>query len=265
VIAALLSVAVIILVAILAVNRGSSSDYKVAAIFDTANGLVSGQQVKVAGAVVGSVGGVELRAGGDGFKARIVMEIDKRFEPFRSDASCTILPEGLISENFVECKPGQARAPLAAAAGGTTPTVPLAHTTVPFSLQDVLNVLSLPTDERLSVLISQLGIGTAGQGQNINAILRRANPALQQSQRVLQIVDDQRAQLATAVGQTAQVLGSLARRSASVREFVDRAATVAQTTAAHRTQLGQAIARRPRAESGDDHAPGVRQGRHPSA
>src|SRR6202030_1613041 len=153
--------------------------------------------------------------------------IDKKFAPFRSDASCTILPEGLISENFVECKPGQAKAPLAAAAGGTTPTVPLAHTTVPFSLQDVLNVLSLPTDERLSVLISQLGIGTAGQGQNINAILRRANPALQQSQRVLRIVDDQRAQLATAVGQTAQVLASLARRSNNLREFVDSAAATA--------------------------------------
>jgi virulence factor Mce-like protein len=245
VIPAILSVALIVLVAILVVNPGSSSDYKVAAIFDTANGLVSGQQVKIAGAVVGSVDAVQLRTGGDGFKARIVMEIERKFAPFRSDASCTILPEGLISENFVECKPGLAMAPLAAPAGGTTPTVPLAHTTVPFSLQDVLNVLSLPTDERLSLLISQLGIGTGGQGQNINAILRRANPALQQSQRVLQIVDDQRAQLATAVGQTAQVLGSLAGRSNSVREFVDRAATVARTTAAHRTQLGQAIARFP--------------------
>lgn len=242
VIPAILAVAVIVFVAILVLNAGSSSNYKVAAIFDTANGLVSGQQVKIAGAVVGSVDAVQLASGP---KARIVMGIDKKFAPFRSDASCTILPEGLISENFVECKPGQAAAPLAAPAGGTTPTVPLAHTTVPFSLQDVLNVLSLPTDERLSVLISQLGIGTAGQGQNINAILRRANPALQQSQRVLQIVDDQRAQLASAVGQTAQVLGSLARRSNSVREFVDRAAVVAQTTADHRTQLGQAIARLP--------------------
>lgn len=236
---------VIAVVAIVIVSSGSQSDYEVAAIFDTANGMVSGQSVKIAGAVVGSVDSVQLDTTSTQPKARIVMRIDRTFAPFRSDASCTILPEGLISENFVECKPGHAATRLADGPGTTTPTVPLAHTTVPFALQDVLNVLSLPTDERLSVLISQLGIGTAGQGADINAILRRANPALQQSEQVLNIVNAQRSQLANAVGQTAQVLTSLSRRSSAVRQFVDRAATVAETTAAHRTEIGQAIARLP--------------------
>jgi virulence factor Mce-like protein len=240
----LLAAAAIAAVVVVIATETSSSRYRVAAIFDTANGMVSGQQVKIAGAVVGTVDSVELRAGADGFKARIVMSVDHRFAPFRADAGCTILPEGLISENFVSCTPGRAPAPLPAGTGGL-PTVPLAQTTVPFSLQDVLNVLSLPTDQRLSILISELGIGTAGRGQDINALLRRANPALQQSQRVLAIVDAQRAQLATAVAQTDQVLGSLAQRSTAVREFVDRAATVAQTTAAHSRAVSQAVARFP--------------------
>jgi virulence factor Mce-like protein len=242
--ALVLLAAVAAIAAAVLVSTGGGSSYKVAAIFDTANGMVSGQQVKIAGAVVGSVESIDLGAGGNGYKARIVMSVDKRFAPFRADARCTILPEGLISENFVECNPGRAAAPLPRGAAGV-PTVPLAQTSVPFSLQDVLNVLSLPTDERLSVLISELGIGTAGRGQDINALLRRTNPALQQSQRVLQIVDAQRAQVATAVDQTNQVLSSLAARSGQVREFVDRAATVAQTTAAHSGALGQAVARFP--------------------
>lgn len=232
--------AIAIAVAI-AIGSSSGGRYQVAAIFDTAKGMVAGQQVKIAGAVVGRVDSVHLAPGP---KARIVMSIDHRFASFRADATCSILPEGLISENFVECSPGHAAARLAAAADGV-PTVPLGQTTIPYSLQDVLGVLSLPTDQRLSLLVSQLGIGTAGEGGNLNALLRRANPALQASQRVFEIVDAQRDELASAVAQTDQVIGSLARRSSQVRAFVDEAANVAQTTAQHRDALGQAIQRLP--------------------
>jgi virulence factor Mce-like protein len=233
--------AVVVLVGILLVGSGSGSDYRVAAVFDTADGMVAGQQVKIAGAVVGSVKSVELAPGP---KARIVMSIQSRFAPFRTSASCTILPEGLISENFVQCTPGRSGAALASAAGGV-PTVPLSHTTIPFSLQDVLNVLSLPTDERVQVLISELGIGAAGEGGNINSLLARTNPALEKSQQVLKIVDAQRAQLGTAVDQSEQVLASVANRGPQLRQFVDRAAAVTQETADHRDALGQSVARLP--------------------
>jgi virulence factor Mce-like protein len=233
--------AAVTVAAVLAVNSGPGSSYRIAALFDTANGLVSGQQVKVAGAVVGAVRAVSLAPGP---KARIVMSVEKRFATFHADATCTILPEGLISEKFVQCDPGRAPAALAPGADGL-PTVPLASTTVPFSLQDVLNVLSLPTDQRLGLLISQLGIGTAGRGQDVNALLLRANPALTESRHVLRIVNAQRAQLASAIGQTEQVLSLLAHRADHVREFVDRASVVAQTTARHSTPLGEAVARLP--------------------
>jgi phospholipid/cholesterol/gamma-HCH transport system substrate-binding protein len=239
---AAVSVVVAGIAVVLIAGSGHSSDYRVAAIFDTANGMVSGQQVKIAGAVVGSVDSVQLAAGP---KARIVMSVDRRFAPFRADASCSILPEGLISENFVACDPGHAATALPAPGKHGMPTVPLAHTTVPFSLQDVLNVLSLPTDQRLQVLISELGIGLAARGQDLNGLLRRANPALQQSRRVLDIVDAQRAQLGSAVSQTDQVLASLAARRGAVTQFVDRAAAVARTTAAHRAALAASVQRLP--------------------
>jgi virulence factor Mce-like protein len=230
--------------AIVIVRSGSNSGYRVAAIFDTAKGMVSGQQVKIAGAVVGSVDSVQLESTPAGAKARIVMSVEKRFAPFHADATCSILPEGVISENFVECSPGRTSAPLARGSD-EIPTVPLPHTTVPFSLQDVLNVLSLPTDQRIGVLISELGIGLAGRGQDLNGLLRRANPALQQSQQALEIVDAQRDRVADAVAQTDTVLASLASRSTRVRQFVDRAGTVARTTAAHSRALQASIRRLP--------------------
>jgi len=234
----LLAAAVLVLVA----KPSSSSGYRVDAIFDTADAIASGMQVKVAGVPVGSVIGVKLTPG---LKARIELQVSRRFTPFHADARCQILPEGIISENYVECDPGSPSAPALIAASGATPTVPLAHDSTPVSLQQFIDIFNLPVADRLRILLNELGIATAGRGQDINAILRRANPALTQADRVLATIDAQRAQLADAVGQTDQVVSQLAARSGSVRQFVDRAAAVTGTTAAHRGQLATAIDRLP--------------------
>src|ERR1700712_6012850 len=96
----------IVILAVLAVavtpRSQSASTYRVDAIFDTAKGIIPGQVAKIAGARVGAIEDVQLTKD---YKARIIMSIPRRFT-FHSDASCTIQPEGLISENFVQCDPG---------------------------------------------------------------------------------------------------------------------------------------------------------------
>jgi virulence factor Mce-like protein len=236
-------IALIVIVAAVALGArtgGGSGSYRVAAIFDTANDMVAGQQVKIGGAVVGKVQEIDLDWSPAHPKARIVMSVDRRFEPFHQDATCTILPEGLISENYIQCNPGASATPLTSAADGIQ-TVPLRQTTIPFSLQDVLDIFSVPTDQRLAVLISELGIGTAGRGEDLSGLLQRSNPALVAAQRVLGTVDEQRRQLATAVGQSDQVLASVAAQANGVRQFVDRASTVVQTTAARSASLSASV------------------------
>lgn len=220
---------------------GPGDEIRAAAVFDTARGLVPGQQVKIAGAVVGKVQRVSVtHDAAPGPKARVELRIDGRFAPLRADASCAILPEGLISENYVECVPGSSPAPLRAGEGGL-PEIPLAQTTVPTSLQDLLNAFSLPVDDRIRAIIDELGLATAGRGEDLDALLRRANPALQQTQRVLDIVDGQRARIGEAVTQTDAVLSSLGGREGDVRRFVRESAALTRTTAAHREGLGAAV------------------------
>lgn len=241
-------IGVLIVAAVAAVafeTNGGSPSFRVDAVFDTARGMVAGQNVDVAGSKVGTVTAVKLlhRAGG-GYRALIELSLSRRYMPFRANASCRILPEGIISENYVDCNPGTGAAPLPRGPSGT-PTVPLDHTAAPLSLQAVLDTFATPAPERLRVLIDELGVATAGRGQDLNAILQRANPALKQTGRVLAIVDHQRDEVAKAVTQTDQVLGQLAVRSDDVRGFVDRAAQVLETTAAHRTALEVSIRRLP--------------------
>lgn len=227
---------------LLLTRTGEPSDYRVAAIFDTARGLVPGQQVKVAGAVVGKITGVELAPGP---KARVVMDVEPDVAPFHADANCKILSEGLISENYVECDPGSSRGRSLPPGEAGTPTVPVAQTSIPVTFQQMLNVYSMPANQQLRVLLSELGIATAGRGEDLNALLRRSNPALTQSRRVLKILGDQRDRVADAVGQTDRVLDELAARDKSLRAFVRRAANVSETAAARRTAVGEGIRRLP--------------------
>jgi virulence factor Mce-like protein len=238
-VAATLVVAVPLAVAV--VHGGGEAAYRVNAVFDTAKGMAPGQLVKIAGARVGKVESVELVTRGDGYKARLTLEVDGRFGPFRADARCRILPEGLISENYVECDPGDpAQPPLAHDASGRA-TVPVQRTTVPLSVQDLLDVFAEPADQRLRIVLNELGLAFAGRGEDVNAILRRANPALAQARHALALVSAQRGQLTDAVGQTDAVLVELARRRRDVRAFVGRSAGVARTTAVHRDAVGRAI------------------------
>ena len=94
--------------------------------------MVNGEQVRVAGANVGTIESVSVSRPGETVayhdgkpvavpgKAIIVMNItDPGFQDFRSDASCLIRPQSLIGEKFVDCRPTLPRAP------GTPPPPPL--------------------------------------------------------------------------------------------------------------------------------------------
>jgi len=106
--------AVVVLGAVVAIVAGCGAGgtsvakrtYRVDAIFDNAAFLIPGNDVRIAGANVGSVTAVKVTPDQ---KARISMEIDKRFAPFRSDAHCSSRPQGLVGVADVNCQPGTPR------------------------------------------------------------------------------------------------------------------------------------------------------------
>lgn len=226
-------------------------------IFDNARGLVAGQVVKIAGARAGTIERVVLTPG---FRARIEASVQARFMPFHQDATCTIRPEALVAENYLECDPGTAASPPLRPAGGYPPTVPVTHTTEPVSLLDLFNIFNLPTRERLSVLLDELGIATAARGQDINQVLLRANPTLSLARQAIAILRRQRSQLATLIGATNTITADAAAHTAAVRGFLDRAAALAAGLAAHRTPLAQSEARLPGLLSAADPALGQLDG-----
>lgn len=219
------------------------STYRVDAVFDSAAFLIPGQDVKIAGARVGKVSAVALTRDR---KARVGLEIEEGYAPFRRDARCAIRPQSLIGEKFVDCEPGTPDAPELAARGDGTPTVGLERTRSPVDLDLVFASLRRPYVERLGLIVSELGTGLAGRPDELSATVRRAAPALQESERVLAIVNRDRAQLGRLVERTDAVLAELAARDRDAERFIERAEVVGRVGAARRTQLGRTVERLPR-------------------
>jgi virulence factor Mce-like protein len=230
-------------VAILAVlSSTSGGQARVDALFDNVNGLVVGQNVKVAGVPVGTVSSLEVT---EDRLALVEMEIDPRYAPFRRDARCEVRPESLIGERAVQCDPGTPEAGELVASDGGTPTVPVERTSSPVSLAVSFNAFELPYRQRLQIILNELGAGLAGRGEDLNALIRRANPAIGYAQDLLATLSRQRAFLRSAIADTDRILVSLARRPQRVGQFIERAAAVTERFARRDSELELATARLP--------------------
>jgi len=249
-------------------SNGTSGSYKVRGIFDNGSFVVTGEQVRVAGANVGTVESVDV-TGNDEIasdeggphpvpgKAVVVMDItDSGFKDFRTDASCLIRPQSLIGEKFVDCTPTQPRAP------GTPPPpplqqipdgqpgagqylLPLENNGKTVDLDLIQNIQRLPYRDRFRLILNDLGASLAGRGQDLGEVIDRANPALRQTDRVLAILAQQNRQLASLASNGDRVLEPLARNRTHVTGFFHNAAISGQATAERSADLQESLRKFP--------------------
>jgi ABC-type transporter Mla subunit MlaD len=235
-------------------SSGDGGTYRLRAIFDTAFSVIKGEDVKVAGVKVGQIESLDITPDN---KAAVVMVIDKPgFADFRSDASCRIRPQSLIGEKFVECTPTQPRAAGQAEKpalktipdgqpGAGQHLLPVSNTQRTVDLDLINNIMRLPYRERFSILLNEFGAGLAGNGQALNSAIRRADPALKETDKVINLLASQNQVLADLARESDQVLAPLADRRRQVADFVVKAGDVAQATADRRSDLQRTFARLP--------------------
>jgi ABC-type transporter Mla subunit MlaD len=222
-----------------------TSGYEVRAIFDNASYIVKGEDVKVAGAVVGDVKSLDVTPDK---RAVIVLNITKAgFTPFHEGAFCTIRPQSLIGEKFVECKPGPDKAPeLAAIKNGKGEGQHLlTNTSSPVDIDLVNDTLRLPFRQRLALLINEFGTGLAGRGAELNEAIHRANPALRETDRVLNVLAEQNKTLARLQVESDAVLAPLAKRRKNVQGFINNANATGEATAERADDIQRSIERLP--------------------
>jgi phospholipid/cholesterol/gamma-HCH transport system substrate-binding protein len=242
------TVALAVIVALATSAGGSNGTYTVRAIFDDAGNIISGEDVKIAGVKVGTVGSVTATPAA---KAAVALNITKPgFQDFRSDASCTVRPQALIGEKYVDCLPTQPRVegtPLPPSLqkighgreGEGQWLLPVQQTHSPVDVDLLGDISRLPERQRLTIILNELGAGLAGRGSDLSAVIRRANPALQELDKVLHILASENHVLAKLAVDSDQALAPFAAVREKVADFIVQSNKVAQASAAHRGALAR--------------------------
>ncbi|MEJ7893037.1 MAG: MlaD family protein [Solirubrobacteraceae bacterium] len=224
-----------------ALGAGSAKGKTYKVVLDSAFGLVKGADFKVGGVAVGSISDLDV----DRKTARALVEVEVSsdsagFGGLRDSATCTVAPQSLIGEYFVDCQPGKDGELLESGA-----TIPVDRTSSPIPPDLVLNVMRRPIAERFAIIFGELGIGFAARGNDVNETIRRAIPALQTTNDVLALLADKRRTLASLARDSGTVFKVLGERREDVGDFVVEANNAAQATAVRRVELAETFRRFP--------------------
>jgi ABC-type transporter Mla subunit MlaD len=207
--------------------------YVVRAIFDNASYAATGEDVTIAGANVGSITSLGVTSSNQAAVTITIHNAD--FAPFYANAQCTIRPQSLIGDEYVDCEPGTSSharlTRITRGPGSGDYYLPVARTSSPINTDIVQDLSTEPVRESLAVIIGELGTGLATRGSDLNAVIRRANPALGNTDKVLKILDGQDHTLARLATSSEQVLAPLAAERRQISGFVIHANTTAVAAA----------------------------------
>jgi phospholipid/cholesterol/gamma-HCH transport system substrate-binding protein len=263
-------VAVIVLLIVLISGGRSENGYLVRAIFDNGSFLVPGEEVRVAGASVGTIQSVGVTMPGekvsyengryteDPGKAVLVLKInDAGFQDFRKDASCEIRPQSLIGEKYVDCRTTLPHAPGAEDAspplreipdgepGAGQHLLPLQQNTTSVDPDLVNDIQRLPYAQRFRLIINELGGTLAGRGEDIEEAVKRSNPVLRDADRLFQILSNQRNQLAQLSSNSEEILEPFAAQRAHVAGFLSNSGATAEASAERGQELEASLKKLP--------------------
>lgn len=236
----ILGVTALLVGAFVALGAGGDSggNYRVRALFDTAAFIVKGEDVKIAGVKVGKIESLSVT---EDNKAAVVLNItEPGYQDFRKDATCLIRPQSLIGEQYVECVPtrprgvGETKPPELAeiedGPGKGQRLLPTSQTRTTVAVDLIGNINRLPVRQRLSLVINELGVTLAGRGEDLNDVIRRAAPALEETDEVLELIAKQNRVLAKLAVDSDQIMRPLARERKSLTSFAKQSSTVAAAT-----------------------------------
>jgi ABC-type transporter Mla subunit MlaD len=226
--AVLLAAAAFVVLTLGSSSSSTAGSYKIE--LQNAFGLVNGGDFKVDGVTVGKIDSIDLCGYTAGahcqYKLDAVATVSvstKGFGEFRSDAFCQSRPQSLIGEYFLDCDPGSSGTVLKPGS-----TIPVGHTqsTIPADL--VQNIMQLPYRERFALIINELGAAVAARSMDLQSALRRADPALAETDNLLALLANDADTIKQLNVGANTVISALATNSKQVQRFIVEANNAAQ-------------------------------------
>ena len=221
-----------------AAKAGKDDPEVVTAQFASAAPLVEGNQVKIDGVVVGSVTSLTVNDG----LAEVGLELDDEARPLHEDARLTIRPVSLLGERYVDLDRGSPDAPLL----DEDAVIPVAQTGTSVGLDEALNTVDQPTGEGLRALLSTLGEGMQGNGENVDEALRLLSPSLKDTRAMAAVLDEHNELLSRLITNFEPVASALATRDGeAMDQLVDSSDKVLTAVRERQAKLEQTLDKLP--------------------
>ena len=206
---------------------------------DNAFGLVVGADLKIAGVRAGKI--KKMRLDKRTKRALIDFDIAKTgFGSLRTDVTCETRPQSLIGEYFIDCDPGtdQAEWP-------RDKVIPVERTATTVAPDLVNNIMRRPYKERLRIILNELGAGVGGRAEDLNETIRRASPALRETDRVLKLLARQNQILKNLVADADVVIGDMSGNRNDIARWAKETRQTATASAERREDIRASLQRLP--------------------
>lgn len=219
-------------------GAGTDGEQRYTVVLDNAFGLTEGSDLRASGVTIGKIEQLDVQRSTARALAKILVTRPS-FAGFRADVRCEVKPQSLIGEYYLDCDPGRQDSP-------APRTIPVEQTagTIPPDL--VLDILRRPARERFGLILTELGIGFTARGEDVQTTLRRAVPALRETDKVLSILNANRRTINELTRDADVVLAGLADNRRDVGRFIREAADTTEASASRSEELAQTVDKLPR-------------------
>ena len=232
---------VIAVVAVVVILFSGGSSYHVYAVFQDASQLVTGDQVDVAQAPIGTISNITLTQNG---MARIELNIsDSHYQPLRQGTIATVRVPSLssVANRYLELRlaPGNAR-PIAN--GGT---IGPQNTNSAVNIDAIFNTLNGPTRKGLQDLIQGSASQWKGQASKAQAAWKYLNPAVAASSVLFEQINHNTKSFTDFLVRTGHLMSDIASRQSDLTALVQHLSTTTGALAKQHIALGESIRQLP--------------------
>jgi phospholipid/cholesterol/gamma-HCH transport system substrate-binding protein len=195
-----------------------------------------GQTVRVAGIQVGRISGVKLHNG----IAAVDVELDGKYDKLiREDATALLRPKTALKDMFIEVSPGTGKV---VPNGGS---ISAANTLPDVDPDEIFSALDADTRPYLQLLVSGLGEGLRGRGEDLRETFRRLEPVHRDLARVTRATASRRQALKRLIHEYGLLVAKLGKRPNDLRRLVTASRSVFGTLAGQEKNISTSVARLP--------------------
>jgi phospholipid/cholesterol/gamma-HCH transport system substrate-binding protein len=215
---------------------GGGSNYSLNADFQNASGLVTGDNVLIGPATVGTINSISLTRNGE---ARVSMGLRGGVGPMHQGTVARIVEDSLsgIASRYVELEPGPSQAPSIDDGGVITN----AHTYSEVNIDELFDTFDPLTRAGLKGFVRGEAASLKGRGKQANQALKYLAPGLQSTSQLTAELTRDQPTFDQLVVQGADALSALASRSQQLSQLIANTSTATGAIASQSQALQQAL------------------------